>query len=109
MCGPHYSIRGHYPYAHYGNIHLQLNTFISPFQHKFVEKPRFERGWALLPISESPGIRSVRLPIPPLLRVCPPIFTDWQAGVKRLTKLSQQLTLADYSPTSDDSILRIVR
>ena len=22
MCGSHYSIRGHYPYAHYGNIHL---------------------------------------------------------------------------------------
>ena len=44
MCGSHYSIRGHYPYAHYGNIHLQLNTFISPFQHKFVEKPRFALG-----------------------------------------------------------------
>ena len=44
MCGSHYSIRGHYPYAHYGNIHLQLNTFISPFQYKFVEKPRFALG-----------------------------------------------------------------
>ena len=44
MCGSHYSIRGHSPYAHYGNIHLQLNTFISPFQYKFVEKPRFALG-----------------------------------------------------------------
>ena len=44
MCGSHYSIRGHYPYALYGYIHLQLNTFISPFQHKFVEKPRFALG-----------------------------------------------------------------
>ena len=43
------------------------------------------------------------------LHVRPPIFTDKQAGVKRLTKLSQQLALTDYSPTSDDSILRIVR
>lgn len=50
---------------------------------------------------------SLPLRIPPHVR--PPIFTDKQAGVKRLTKLSQQLALTDYSPTSDDSILRIVR
>ena len=75
MCGSHYSIRGHYPYAHYGNIHLQLNTFISPFQHKFVEKPGLEPGMVHVLILRSIALTLPlfqRLPIPPLLHVCPP-------------------------------------
>ena len=43
MCGSHYSI-GNTICMRIRNIHLQLNTFMFPFQHKFVEKPRFALG-----------------------------------------------------------------
>ena len=86
MCGSHYSIRGYYPYAHYGNIHLQLNTFISPSQHKFVDGTGNDPAYTL------PAVRSAfHTPA----HVCPPYLHRPSRQVNKVIPYKPLRTLSE--------------